>query len=87
MMVDIILPQALRNILPALVNESINLLKDSTLVSVIGVEDMLRRAQIVGAEKYIYFEPLIFVAIIYYIMIITLTWGANGLERKLKSNS
>lgn len=87
MMVDIILPQALRNILPALVNESINLLKDSTLVSVIGVEDMLRRAQIVGAEKYIYFEPLIFVAAIYYLMIITLTWGANGLERKLKQSS
>ncbi|WP_083617971.1 ABC transporter substrate-binding protein/permease [Planktothrix serta] len=87
MMLDIILPQALRNILPALVNESINLLKDSTLVSVIGVEDMLRRAQIVGAEKYIYFEPLIFVAVIYYLMIITLTWGANGLERQLKSNS
>jgi His/Glu/Gln/Arg/opine family amino acid ABC transporter permease subunit len=86
MMVDIILPQALKNILPALVNESINLLKDSTLVSVIGVEDMLRRAQIVGAEKYIYFEPLIFVAIVYYLMIITLTWGANGIERKLKSN-
>ena len=47
---------------------------------------MLRRAQIVGAEKYIYFEPLIFVAIVYYLMIITLTWGANGIERKLKSN-
>lgn len=87
MMVDIILPQALKNILPALVNESINLLKDSTLVSVIGVEDLLRRAQIVGAEKYIYFEPLIFVAAIYYVMIITLTWGANQLERKLKQSS
>ncbi|WP_186440447.1 MULTISPECIES: ABC transporter substrate-binding protein/permease [Planktothrix] len=87
MMLDIILPQALKNILPALVNESINLLKDSTLVSVIGVEDLLRRAQIVGAEKYIYFEPLIFVAVIYYLMIITLTWGANKLEYQLKRSS
>ena len=87
MMLDIILPQALRNILPALVNESINLLKDSTLVSVIGVEDLLRRAQIVGAEKYIYFEPLIFVAVIYYLMIMTLTWGANQLEYQLKRSS
>jgi len=87
MMLDIILPQALRNILPALVNESINLLKDSTLVSVIGVEDLLRRAQIVGAEKYIYFEPLIFVAVIYYLMIMTLTWGANKLEYQLKRSS
>jgi polar amino acid transport system substrate-binding protein len=86
-MLDIILPQALRNMLPALVNESINLLKDSTLVSVIGVEDLLRRAQIVGAEKYIYFEPLIFVAVIYYLMIMTLTLGANQLEYQLKRSS
>lgn len=87
MMGDIILPQALKNILPALVNESIALLKDSALVSVIGVEDLLRRATIVGAEKYIYFEPLIFVGAIYYLMVLSLTWGANVLERRLQSSS
>lgn len=87
MMGDIILPQALKNILPALVNESIALLKDSALVSVIGVEDLLRRATIVGAEKYIYFEPLIFVGLIYYLMVLSLTWGANVLERRLQSSS
>lgn len=87
MMGDIILPQALKNILPALVNESIALLKDSALVSVIGVEDLLRRATIVGAEKYIYFEPLIFVGAIYYIMVLSLTWGANVLERRLQRSS
>ncbi|MGH8002510.1 MAG: ABC transporter substrate-binding protein/permease, partial [Brasilonema sp.] len=75
MMSDIILPQAIKNILPALVNESIALLKDSTLVSVIGVTDLLRRAQIVGAEKYIYFEPLIFAGALYYLMIMILTWS------------
>ena len=87
MMSDIILPQALKNILPALVNESIALLKDSALVSVIGVEDLLRRATIVGAEKYIYFEPLIFVGVIYYLMVLSLTWGANVLERRLQTSS
>lgn len=87
MMADIILPQALKNILPALVNESIALLKDSALVSVIGVEDLLRRATIVGAEKYIYFEPLIFVGVIYYLMVLSLTWGANVLERRLQTSS
>jgi len=87
MMGDIILPQALKNILPALVNESIALLKDSALVSVIGVEDLLRRATIVGAEKYIYFEPLIFVGAIYYLMVLSLTWGANVLERRLQTSS
>ncbi|MBV8885839.1 MAG: ABC transporter substrate-binding protein/permease [Chroococcidiopsidaceae cyanobacterium CP_BM_RX_35] len=87
MMADIILPQALKNILPALVNESIALLKDSALVSTIGVADLLRRAQIVGAEKYIYFEPLLFAGAIYYLMVMSLTWVGYALERKLQRSS
>lgn len=84
MMLDIILPQALKNILPALVNESIALLKESALVSTIGAADVLRRATIVGAEKYIYFEPLIVAGIIYYVMVMALTFGARLLERRLR---
>ncbi len=87
MMSDIILPQAIKNILPALVNESIALLKDSALVSTIGVADLLRRAQIVGAERYIYFEPLLFAGIVYYLMVMSLTWGGYALERKLQRSS
>lgn len=87
MMLDIILPQAIKNILPALVNESIALLKDSALVSTIGVADLLRRAQIVGSEKYIYFEPLLFAGAIYYLMVMVLTWGGYALERKLQRSS
>jgi polar amino acid transport system substrate-binding protein len=87
MMFDIILPQAIKNILPALINESIALLKDSALVSTIGVADLLRRAQIVGAEKYIYFEPLIFAGVIYYLLVMSLTWGGYILERKLQRSS
>jgi polar amino acid transport system substrate-binding protein len=87
MMLDVILPQAIKNILPALVNESIALLKDSALVSTIGVADLLRRAQIVGAEKYIYFEPLLFAGVIYYLMVMSLTWGGYALERKLQRSS
>ncbi|MBD1903137.1 ABC transporter substrate-binding protein/permease [Trichocoleus sp. DQ-A3] len=87
MMLDIILPQAIKNILPALVNESIALLKDSALVSTIGVTDLLRRAQIVGAEQYIYFEPLLFAGAIYYLMVMSLTWGGYVLERRLQRSS
>jgi polar amino acid transport system substrate-binding protein len=87
MMLDIILPQAIKNILPALVNESIALLKDSALVSTIGVTDLLRRAQIVGAEHYIYFEPLLFAGAIYYLMVMSLTWGGYALERRLQRSS
>lgn len=84
MMKDIILPQAVKNILPSLVNESIALLKDSSLVSTIGVVDVLRRAQIVGAEKYIYFEPLLVAGLIYYVLVMLLTWGGSKLERRLQ---
>ncbi|HBE33519.1 MAG TPA: polar amino acid ABC transporter permease, partial [Cyanobacteria bacterium UBA11368] len=87
MMSDIILPQAFKNILPALVNETIALLKDSSLVSVIGVTDLLRRAQIVGAEQYIYFEPLLFAGAIYYVMVMVLTWSGYVLERRLQRSS
>jgi arginine/lysine/histidine transporter system substrate-binding protein len=84
MMQDIILPQALKNILPAMVNENIAILKDSALVSTIGALDILRRGQIVGAEKYIYFEPLIFAGAIYYIMVMILTSSSILLERRLR---
>ena len=84
MMWDIILPQALKNILPALVNETIGLLKDSALVSTIGVVEILRSAQIIGANKYIYFEPLLFAGFIYYVLVMGLTRGASTLERRLR---
>ncbi|KYC38499.1 polar amino acid ABC transporter permease [Scytonema hofmannii PCC 7110] len=84
MMWDVILPQALKNILPALVNETIGLLKDSALVSTIGVVEILRSAQIVGANKYIYFEPLLCAGLIYYVLVMGLTFSASALERRLR---
>lgn len=83
-MKDLILPQAIKNILPALVNEMVNLLKESSLISVIGEMDLLRRARIISAEKFIYFEPLIIVAALYYIMVVCLASFAGVLERKLQ---
>lgn len=86
MLADVILPQALKNILPALVNETISLLKDSSLVSTIGVVEILRSAQIVGANKYIYFEPLLFAGLMYYLLVMVLTFAASALERRLRRN-
>jgi arginine/lysine/histidine transporter system substrate-binding protein len=84
MMRDVILPQALKNILPALVNETVSLLKDSSLVSTVGVVETLRASQIVGANKYIYFEPLLTAGLLYYLMVVGLTSVASTLERRLK---
>lgn len=80
----IILPQAIRNILPALVNEFISLLKESVIVSIIGEMDLLRRANIVAAEKYIYFEPLILIAVVYYALVTVLTFFMHRLEKRLE---
>ncbi|MBW4521476.1 MAG: ABC transporter substrate-binding protein/permease [Scytolyngbya sp. HA4215-MV1] len=84
MLVDIILPQALRNILPALVNETVSLLKDSSLVSTIGVVEILRAARIVQANKYIAFEPLLFAGLLYYLLVMILAFSASVLERRLR---
>ncbi len=80
---DIILPQATRNVLPSLVNEIVDLLKESALVSVIGGTDLMRRANLVAAEKYLYFEPLLVAGCCYYILVLALTSLAKVLERKL----
>lgn len=82
-MKDIILPQALRNILPALVNELINLIKESALISVIGGMDIIKRAQTVSAETYSYFTPMLTAAITYYIMVMIVSSFAKILERRL----
>jgi His/Glu/Gln/Arg/opine family amino acid ABC transporter permease subunit len=84
MMKDIILPQAFKNILPALVNDSIALLKDSALVSTVGAEDVMRRAQIVAAEKFIYFEPLLLAGVIYYVLVMGLTLFSRRFERRMR---
>jgi arginine/lysine/histidine transport system permease protein len=83
MMKDIILPQALKNILPALMNEFITLTKESAIVSVIGVYDIMRRSQIVAAEKYKYFEPLLIAGVIYWVLVMVLTLIGKAIERRM----
>lgn len=83
-MFRVILPQAIRNILPALVNEAVNLLKETALISVIGQNDLLRRANIISAETYLFFEPLMIVALVYYILVMGLSSLAKLLEKRLK---
>ncbi|MBM7599835.1 polar amino acid transport system permease protein [Virgibacillus halotolerans] len=84
MMINIILPQAFKNILPALMNEFITLTKESAIVSVIGYLDIMRRAQIVGADIYRNFEPLLFAGVIYWIMVYLLTQLGKLVERRLR---
>ncbi|MEH7441821.1 amino acid ABC transporter permease [Heyndrickxia sp. MSNUG] len=86
MMWDIILPQAMKNILPALMNEFITLTKESAIVTVIAVDDIMRRSYIVGGEQYRFFEPLIFAGLIYYLMVISLTFIGKAVERRMRQS-
>ncbi|MDR0742136.1 MAG: amino acid ABC transporter permease [Puniceicoccales bacterium] len=80
---DIVLPQGIRNVLPSLVNEMIDLLKESAIVSIIGESDLLRRANVVSSEHYLYLEPLLIAGLCYYCMIMILSSIAKCIERKL----
>ncbi|MEI4790986.1 amino acid ABC transporter permease [Bacillus sp. FJAT-53060] len=86
MMKDLLLPQAFKNISPALVNETITLTKESAIVTVIGLGDVMRRAYQAGAVTYNYLEPLIFAGLIYYVIVLVLTFVGKSVERKLKLN-
>ncbi len=84
LILDIILPQAIKNSLPALVNESIALLKDSSLVSVIGVADTLRWADLIQAKTFRAFEAFIVAAAVYYVLVMLLTFIGDRLEKKVR---
>ncbi|MGL5540601.1 MAG: amino acid ABC transporter permease [Erysipelotrichaceae bacterium] len=81
---DIIIPQAVRNVLPALVNEFITLTKETSVVSSIGIMDMMRRYTIVSGSTYRFFEPLLVVGIAYYLLNKLLSFAGKKLEAKLK---
>lgn len=84
MMARIIIPQALRSVAPALVNEVITVLKSSSLVATIGLMDMMRAAQSVQALTYRAFEPFLVVALVYYVIVMVLARAGRALEKRLK---
>jgi len=80
----IILPQAIRRILPALTSQAVSLIKDSALVSTIAVYDLTMRGQEIVAETYLAFEVWFTVAAIYLAVTVTLSVIINMMESKLK---
>ena len=79
---DGIMPQAFKRIIPPLGNEFIAMLKDSSLVSVIGFEELTRRGQLIIARTYASFEIWMAVAIIYLIMTFAVARFTGYLERR-----
>lgn len=85
-MTYIIMPQAFKNVLPALANECIVLLKETSVAGYIALEDLTKGGDIIRAATYEAFLPLIAVALIYLILVVGLSALVGKLERRLKKS-
>lgn len=85
-MLIIILPQALKNVLPAIANEFIVLLKETSVAGYIGLQDLTKGGDIIRSVTYTAFMPLIAVALIYLSVVLLLSHGVTLLERRLRSS-
>ncbi len=82
----IIIPQAFKNVLPALANEFIVLLKETSVVGYAGVIDLTKGGEIIRGRTFEAFLPLLAVAAIYLAMVVFFTWLVGKLERRLRSS-
>jgi len=82
----IILPQAFKNVLPALGNEFIVLLKETAVVGYIGLSDLTYAGNTVGGTTYEYLLPLLLVAAVYLVLVMVLSWLLGKLERRLRNS-
>lgn len=85
-MVHIIMPQAFKNVLPALCNEFIVLLKETSVAGYIAIQDLTKGADIIRSRTYSAFMPLIAAAFIYLVMVLIFTYFVQKLERRLRSS-
>lgn len=85
-MVSIVIPQALKSVLPALANEFIALLKETSISCYVAVNDLTKGGEIIRSVTYIQALPLLTVALLYLIMVVCLSKLVTLLERKLRSS-
>jgi polar amino acid transport system permease protein len=84
-MTNIIIPQAFKNILPALGNEFIVLIKESAIVSIIGIHDLMYNTDTIRGNTFRPFSPLVVAAAIYFTITFTLSKLLGILERRLRA--
>ena len=82
----IIMPQAFKNVLPALINEMIVLLKETSIIGYIGMTDITKAATLVQSRTYEAFVPLIAAAVFYWVLVTILTYFMGKLERRLRKS-
>lgn len=79
----IVLPQAIRTVLPPLGNDFVAMIKDSSLVSVLGVQDVTQLGKVYSSGTFLFFETYNVVAYVYLLMTVSLSLAVRGLERRL----
>ena len=85
-MIHIVIPQAVKNIFPALCNEFIVLIKETAISGYIGLQDLTMAGNIIRSNTYQAFLPLITVAAVYLVIVMILSAGVRKLEKNLKKN-
>ena len=82
-MLRVVLPQAIKNAVPTIGNEFISLLKETSIVSVIGLADLTRSFKAIADSTFEYFIPYIALALIYFVIVFAIAFVIKLLERRL----
>ena len=85
-MTKIVVPQAVKNILPTLGNEFIVLIKETSVVSFVAVTDLYKSFKQLGDPTYNYVVPYLMLALTYLVLVLLISWGVRTLEKKLKKS-
>ncbi|MBE6729997.1 MAG: amino acid ABC transporter permease [Ruminococcaceae bacterium] len=85
-MLKIVIPQAIKNILPTLGNEFIALIKDTSVVSFVAATDLYKTFTEIGNVRYEYFMPYLAMAVLYIILVLLISWGIKIMERSLRKS-
>lgn len=85
-MLKIVVPQAIKNILPTLGNEFIVLIKETSVVSFVAVTDLYKSFKQLGDPTYNYVVPYLMLALTYLVLVLLISWGVRALENKLKKS-
>jgi len=85
-MLQVILPQAMRTIIPAIGNQTLGMLKDTSLVSVLAISDILRVGNEYATKHFNYFETYTYVALTYLLLTLLLSRGVHKLENHFRPN-
>ncbi len=82
----IVIPQAMKNVLPSLANEFIALLKETSVAGYVAEKDLTKAGDIIRSRTYSPFMPLIAVALIYLVLVMFFSWLVGKLERRLRNS-